>query len=333
MHMSDALVSPQVGGTLWAVAAGAGALAARRIEREGDDRRVPLMGVLGAFVFACQMVNFAIPGTGSSGHLGGGLLLSILLGPDAAFLVMGCVLAVQALFFADGGLLALGCNTVNLGLATSYVAYPLLWKPIAGRDPSRLRLIVASLVAGVVGLQLGAFGVVLETTASRISTLPLRSFVLLMQPIHLAIGIVEGLVTAAVVLVVREARPDIISENSSRGSLRRVAIGLAAATALAAGVLSSFASAKPDGLEWAAARVSASTPSEPDGPVHRFLAHVQRVTALLRDYQLPHTAMAARTNDGRGRGTSVAGLVGALGSLALVVGVGVGLRATRRRQQ
>src|SRR6516165_3034633 len=113
--MSDALVSPAVGGLLWAGAAGVAAWSARRVDADGDERKIPLMGVLGAFVFAAQMVNFAIPGTGSSGHLGGGLLLAALLGPEAAFLVLASVLGVQALFFADGGLLALGANAVNLG--------------------------------------------------------------------------------------------------------------------------------------------------------------------------------------------------------------------------
>jgi len=333
MHMSDALVSPGVGGALWAVAAGTGALAARRLERAGDDRKVPLMGVLGAFVFACQMVNFSIPGTGSSGHLGGGLLLSILLGADAAFLVMGCVLAVQALFFADGGLLALGCNVVNLGLVTSSLAYPLLWKPIAGRDPSRARLVAASLVAAVVGLQLGALAVVLETSASRISTLPFRSFLLLMQPIHLAIGIVEGIVTGAVVLVVREARPEIVAGASSRGSWRPLVTGLAAAAALAGGVLSSFASTKPDGLEWAAARAAPATLPQPESAIHRLLARVQRLTALFPDYHLARPPAAPdpeAARPGLQPGTSLAGLVGALLSLALVAGVGIGLRAAWR---
>src|SRR5512143_3473726 len=107
MHMVDALLSPAVGGAMGAVTAATVAYCSRQVRREADDRRVPLMGVLGAFLFAAQMINFSIPGTGSSGHLGGGLLLAILLGPHAAFLVMTSVLIVQALFFADGGLLAL----------------------------------------------------------------------------------------------------------------------------------------------------------------------------------------------------------------------------------
>jgi cobalt/nickel transport system permease protein len=330
----DALVSAEVGGVLWAVTAGAGALAARHVERDGDDRSVPLMGVLGAFVFAGQMVNFAIPGTGSSGHLGGGLLLSILLGPDAAFLVMACVLGVQALFFADGGLLALGCNAVNLGLLTSYVAYPLVWKPIAGPEPTRARLVVASVLASVVGLQLGAFGVVLETVASGVSTLPFRSFALLMQPIHLAIGIVEGVVTGGVLLVLREVRPELVSGAYPRGSLRPLLLGMAAAAILAGGVLSSLASARPDGLEWAAGRASGGAGAEPEGPVHRLAARLQRATALMPDYGLPVPSggPAASAEGPRvSPGTSVAGLVGTLVSLAAAFGIGAVLRAARRR--
>ena len=110
MHMADALLSPAVGGTMWAASALSIAYSSKKLRSEADDRKVPLMGVLGAFVFAAQMINFTIPATGSSGHLGGGLLLAILLGPHAAFLTIASVLVVQALFFADGGLLALGCK-------------------------------------------------------------------------------------------------------------------------------------------------------------------------------------------------------------------------------
>jgi len=88
MHMADALVSPAVGGVMWAVSAGAVAYSSARLRTDTDERRVPLMGVMGAFLFAAQMINFSIPGTGSSGHLGGGLLLAILLGPHAALLAI-----------------------------------------------------------------------------------------------------------------------------------------------------------------------------------------------------------------------------------------------------
>ena len=122
------------------------------------------MGVLGAFVFAAQMINFTIPATGSSGHLGGGLILAILLGPYAAFLVIASVLTVQALFFADGGLLALGCNIFNLGILPAFVAYPFIYRPLAGSEP-RPRRGPRGCRSRRRGLQLGAFSVVLETDA------------------------------------------------------------------------------------------------------------------------------------------------------------------------
>ena len=94
MHMADALISPAVGGAMWAATAGLTVYSARKLKQEMDDRKLPLMGVLGAFVFAAQMINFTIPATGSSGHLGGGMILAIMLGPYAAFLTMASVLTV-----------------------------------------------------------------------------------------------------------------------------------------------------------------------------------------------------------------------------------------------
>ena len=126
MHMADALISPAGGGAMWAAGGAVVVYSARKVRSELDESKIPLMGVAGAFVFAAQMLNFAIPGTGSSGHLGGALLLAILLGPEAAFLVMASILAVQALFFADGGLLALGCNMINMGFFSAFVADPLV---------------------------------------------------------------------------------------------------------------------------------------------------------------------------------------------------------------
>src|SRR3954454_10905279 len=121
MHMADALLSPAVGGTMWAGTAASIAYCSNKVRNELDDRKVPLMGVLGAFLFAAQMINFSIPGTGSSGHLGGGILLAVLLGPHAGLLVISSVLFVQALFFADGGLLALGCNIFNMGVIPAFL--------------------------------------------------------------------------------------------------------------------------------------------------------------------------------------------------------------------
>jgi cobalt/nickel transport system permease protein len=337
MHMSDALLSPAVGGTMWAATAGVAAWSARKLDRLGEASRVPLMGVLGAFVFAAMMVNFTIPGTGSSGHLGGGLLLAVLLGPHAAFIVMASVLTVQALFFADGGLLALGCNVFNLAFFTSFLVYPLVWRPLAGAKPGGGRLLVASLGAAIVGLQLGALGVVLETEASGISSLPLGAFALLMQPIHLAIGVVEGLVTASVVLVVWRARPELLAAEAQRRSLRPLLVGLGVTALVTGGVLSWFASARPDGLEWSVARATGAELPPPAEPVHAWLARVQRATALLPDYDFRASAAERRTGDAAAAwpapraGTSASGFLGALLVLGLAVAAGHGIRLARRR--
>ncbi|MGE5599237.1 MAG: energy-coupling factor ABC transporter permease, partial [Bacteroidota bacterium] len=187
MHMGDALLSPAVGGAMWAASAGAFAYAAGRLRKGPEESPAPLMGVMGAFVFAAQMLNFTIPGTGSSGHLGGALLLAVLLGSPAAFVTMAAILLVQALFLADGGLLAYGANLFNLGFLPCFAAYPLVYRPIVREDPTRFRLYAGSLLAAAAGLQLGSLGVVIQTSLSGLAGLPIKSFLLLMQPIHLAI--------------------------------------------------------------------------------------------------------------------------------------------------
>ncbi len=149
MHMADALISPAVGGTMWAASAAAIAYCSKKVKEDLDERKVPLMGVLGAFVFAAQMINFTIPATGSSGHLGGGMLLAILLGPYAAFLVIASVLVVQALFFADGGLLALGCNIFNLGFFPAFIAYPLIYKKIVKGEITKGKLALGASLAAI----------------------------------------------------------------------------------------------------------------------------------------------------------------------------------------
>ncbi len=333
MHMADALLSPAVGITMWGVAAGAVAYSSMKLKQESDDRKAPLMGVLGAFVFAAQMINFTIPATGSSGHLGGGLLLAILLGPHAAFLTIASILTVQSLFFADGGILALGCNIFNLGFFPAFVAYPFIFRKIVNSQPSRLRLTTGAVIAAVVGLQMGAFSVVLETVASGISSLPFSTFVTLMQPIHLAIGIVEGLVTAAVVSFVSVARPEMIRLREGAVSphaiipLRSMFLSFLGAALLTGGIVSWFASEKPDGLEWAIAGVTGSeeVPSREDR-VHYTLADLQEKIAILPDYAFKTDAGQERSTTTGRLGTSVSGGIGALICLALAFCLGFILR-------
>lgn len=343
MHMADALLSPAVGATMWVATAGTIAYCSRKVKQDLDDRKVPLMGVLAAFIFAAQMINFTIPVTGSSGHMGGGMILAILLGPYAGFLAMASVLTVQALFFADGGLLALGSNIFNMGVFTCFIAYPLIYKLIAGKTPKDKRIMLGAFLSAVVGLQLGAFGVVLETVASGISDLPFGTFVLLMQPIHLAIGIVEGLVTASLVLFVWKARPEILEFAVSArplGSLpiKKVLVGLSVAAVVTGGALSWFASAHPDGLEWAIQGVTGSDElNAPEHGVHSWLANIQEKTAFLPDYgfkasaepQLEAPEITEEAWPAVEAGTSVAGLVG--GALTLTLGMMIGFLLKRRQ--
>jgi cobalt/nickel transport system permease protein len=293
------------------------------------------MGVLAAFVFAAQMINFTIPATGSSGHLGGGLILAILLGPYAAFLAIASVLSVQALFFADGGLLSLGCNIFNLGVFPCFIAYPLVYRKIVGDSPTRGRLLTGSLAAAVIGLQLGAFGVVLETTFSRISELPFSSFVLIMQPIHLAIGIVEGVVTAGVISFIWQARPEILEKAATDQPLGAMPIGkvfagLAVATVITGGVLSWYASEQPDGLEWSILKISGQQELEAPAGIHRALQAVQEKTVFLPDYGFKNSGEEDQgaSSDSVRLGTSAAGLVGGL--LVMILGGAVGLLLKKR---
>ena len=274
------------------------------------------MAVAGAFVFAAQMINFAVPGTGSSGHLGGGVLLAALLGPYAGFLSMTCILAVQALFFADGGLLAFGCNLFNLGFLSCFVAYPLVFRPIARRSRGAGRVAFASGAASVVALQLGALGVVFQTLLSGRTGLDARTFVLLMQPIHLAIGVVEGLVTAAILATVHRARPELVASTLDakpyRGeSLRGMLVAGILLAVVTGAVVAWFASALPDGLVWSLARAARGEAPAQGGTYG---------PAILPDYGY-RGADAAGAGQAAwpaiSAGTSVSGVVGALLVLAL----------------
>jgi len=340
--MADALISPAVGGAMWAATAGLIAFSSKRVKDTADDRKVPLMGVLGAFIFAAQMINFTIPATGSSGHLGGGMILSILLGPYAAFLVMASVLVVQALFFGDGGLLALGCNIFNLGFWPCFIVYPLIYKKIVGNDPTKGKIMTGSLIAAIIGLQLGAFSVVMETLFSGISELPFGTFVFLMQPIHLAIGIVEGIVTAAVVMFVWKARPEILDaaaqlKQIGQISITKVLAGLAIAVVIIGGALSWFASANPDGLEWSMFKTAGVEELEGKDGIHESLSVLQEKTALLPDYGFKQDEARTQEPEAASQtawpavepGTSVAGIVGA--ALVLVVSLAIGFLLRRRK--
>jgi cobalt/nickel transport system permease protein len=343
MHMADALLSPAVGTTFWMGTIAAIGYTSKKLKESVDDKMIPLMGVLGAFIFSAQMINFTIPGTGSSGHLGGGMILAILLGPYAAFLVMASVLTVQALFFADGGLLALGCNIWNLGIYPCFIAYPLIYKPLAGDGQSPRKILVAALVSGVVSLQMGAFSVVLQTLLSGKSELPFGTFVLLMQPIHLGIGIVEGFVTAGVINYVRGTRPELLDSViharplDAGISMKKVLISLTVLAVVTGGVLSWFASTHPDGLEWSIEKVfgKPELPEQEQGVIPT-LKELQEKTAFLPDYNFKKEKTEVDTKEEAAwpsveSGTSLSGVLGAFIVFGFSLLIGFGIRSFRRR--
>lgn len=267
------------------------------------------MGVMSAFIFAAQMVNFTIPGTGSSGHFTGGLLLSILLGPYAGFLSMISILIIQCLLFADGGILALGCNIWNMAFYACFVGYQYIYRPMMKESLKPRKIIVSSILASVISLQLGAFSVTLETLLSGISSITFGQFLLFMQPIHLAIGVVEGLITAAVVIFVGNTRPELLQSQNTNNkvSVKQLLTILSVMVVFIGGGLSLFASSNPDGLEWSIQNIEKSTEVETNN-IHSdaidAAVMLQEQTAILPDYTL-------KGNDSK-LGTLLSGILGAV---------------------
>jgi cobalt/nickel transport system permease protein len=319
MHMADALLSPVVGGTFWIASGALIGYSAKKITEENDNSKTPLMGVLGAFIFAAQMINFSIPGTGSSGHLGGGLLLAVLLGPYRAFIALASVLIIQCLFFADGGLLALGCNIFNLAFFPAFIAFPFIYRVIAGSVVSPGKLAAGSMTAATAALLMGALSVVLETVLSGITELPFRTFALFMLPIHLAIGIVEGLVTWGVLVFIARTEPTMLVPSKTSVRFRSTFALFAVLALLIGGTLSWIASPQPDGLEWSIAKVSGSGEfSKTSEPLYDTLAAFQQKIAFLPDYgfKTTHESLSG-TKSPVNAGTSLSGIVGSIAVLAL----------------
>ena len=322
MHMADALVSTAVGCTMLASTAGISAYSVRKIKQDEEiERKIPLMGVVGAFVFAAQMINFTIPGTGSSGHIGGGVLLAAVLGPWAGFLSMMAILLIQALFFGDGGLLAYGCNVINMGFFGCIVGYNIIFKAVVAKGYSRKKIFVGSILGVVIGLQFGAFGVVVETMLSGITELPFKTFLMFMQPIHLAIGVVEGVITAVVLSFIYENRPEILartSSNENKMSAKKLVTVLMIISLIVGGIVSLFASPNPDGLEWAMAKTSGVEELESDGKVHSVLSNIQEKISFLPDYTFNISNGSSLVEN---VGTVFSGVVGVLitGGVILIV--------------
>jgi cobalt/nickel transport system permease protein len=245
LHIPDGFLSVTVSLVCWAITAVILAVAIRRTEGEFAERQIPLMGVMAAFIFAAQMINFPVAG-GTSGHMVGGALAAITLGPWAGMLAMTAVIGVQALLFQDGGLLAMGANILNMGLVTAVIGYG-FYRAVQGRSTAA-RLSAAggaawlSVMAGALftGLQLWLSG-----------TSPLTLVMPAMLSVHAVIGLGEALITVAALAFILRTRPGLLGlpgkPHGGRGWV--VAGGLVTAVVLA---LAPLASANPDGLEWVA---------------------------------------------------------------------------------
>ncbi len=206
MHIPDGFLSPPVWAAAGAVSAAAVGVSIRRVGKSLDERRIPLLGVAGAFIFAAQMVNFPIA-AGTSGHLVGGVLAMLLLGPWAAMLIMAAILIVQALLFQDGGITALGANILNMGVLGSllgFVVFRGLRRLLTGLRGTLIASFLTAWLMTVLSAALAALEIALS------GTIPLRLVLPAMAGIHGLIGIGEGLITTAALAFLLRVRRDLV---------------------------------------------------------------------------------------------------------------------------
>jgi len=306
MHVPDGLLDLKTAGTTATLSASALAVALARLRRSLPPRRIPLMGVAAAFLFTAQMLNFPVAG-GTSGHLLGAVLATVLLGPSAAVVVMTAVLLVQCLLFADGGLLALGANVFNMAVAGVLGGYA-VFRCVARVLPDRRGLLVAAAFASWCSTVLASICCAAELSWS--GAAPWGLVFPAMATVHMLIALGEAAITTLVLVAVMRARPELLDPASApqRRSASRLlaAYGLAAAIGLLLFALP-FASSSPDGLERVAAALGISPAIE-----------TRPVPAPLADYRLPGLGSA-------GAATAAAGVLGTLVAFTLAYALAVAL--------
>src|SRR5215208_4871672 len=243
LHIPDGFLSLIVSLICWVITTLVLSAAISRTNRSLGEKQVPLMGVMAAFIFAAQMINFPVAG-GTSGHLLGGALAAITLGPWAGMLVMTAVISVQGLLFQDGGLLVMGANILNMGLITAAIGYGLYRGTSMGNRTLKLT------VAGVAAW-LSVMGAALFTSLQLwlSGTSQLQVVIPAMLTVHALIGLGEALVTVAALGFILKTRPDLLGQNSESAKGSRGWVFVGALISLVVVSLSPFASADPDGLE------------------------------------------------------------------------------------
>ncbi len=305
LHIPDGFLSLPVSVVGWLAMIGFVGFALQRTRNRLGERQIPLIGVLAAFIFAAQMINFPVMG-GTSGHLLGGALAAILLGPWAGVLVMASVVAVQALLFQDGGLLALGFNTVNMGVLTAFVGYALYALLRQALGTSSRAASVAAGVAAWVTVEVAAVATALELAIS--GTSPLSVGLPAMAGVHALIGLGEALITAGAVAFLHRTRPDLLPGTHSEPTSGSGWIAAGLVIALAVAFASPLADSSPDGLE----RVAED---------HAFIDKAEDAPyELLPDYTVPGISHEAAT-------TIAAGVLG----VAIVAVVSYGAARINRR--
>lgn len=237
MHIPDGFLTPPVWVTLDIVSLPTISFLARRARTEIEDSRIPLLGVMGAFVFAAQMINFPV-GLGTSGHLVGGALLACLLGPAPAAMVMTAILAIQALVFQDGGILALGANVLNMAVAGVFAGYlPYHYFAATHRR-------AAIFAGGFLSVSVSALIALSELLLSGVR-MP-QGIILISLALFAASAIIEGLITVAAIEAIERLHPSWARSSEGARSPALASIAIAAIVLASAGVV--FASASPDGI-------------------------------------------------------------------------------------
>jgi len=304
MHIPDGFLSVTVSVILWIVSIAVIAYALRRVSEDLGERQVPLMGVLAAAIFAGQMLNFTVAG-GTSGHLMGAAIATILLGPWASILVLTTVVSVQALVFQDGGLLALGANIFNMaliGTAVSYFVYQTVLRITSGR---RWGVFASGFLAAWGSIVIASLAVGLQLALS--GTSPANIAIPAMGAIHALIGVGEGLITIGALALISATRPDLLKSDEAHttGGAAVWIGGLLIALILA--IISPLASSHPDGLEWVAEQKGFLDIAQ--GPIYE----------IIPDYVFP-----GRINESAA--TIIAGIIGTI----LVFGITLAVAYSRR---
>ncbi len=215
VHVPDGFIDPQVSATVGVLSVAAVVVSVRRSREELQDATAPMAGLVAVFIFAAQMINFPV-GAGTSGHLIGGALAAILVGPATGVLAMTVVLIVQALVFADGGITALGINVLNLAVVATLVGYGAFRLAARMLPPTRRGVMLGSFAAGLASVLAAAGAFSIEFALGGTTAIDPAAVAAAMLGVHAVIGVMEGLITALVVGSIVAVRPDLVRSARDR---------------------------------------------------------------------------------------------------------------------